>query len=121
MDIYLFYAHSFLIFTCLLCYGDCYKYVVNWGVRKSVIGNLFFTLFRYHYFKRGLVVPSSCLRSAFAFAFAPKVEARCTQNGMKKLSTTPIKLADEPQLFCPFSLPFFSSAFTSFDKIEPIL
>ena len=65
MDIYLFYAHSFLIFTCLLCYGDCYKYVVNWGVRKSVIGNLFFTLFRYHYFKRGLVVPSSCLRRAF--------------------------------------------------------
>ena len=74
MDIYLFHARSFLIFTCLLCYGDCYKYVVNWGVRKSVIGNLFS-----HYFgiiisnadssclRRAFVVPSFCLRFCLRF------------------------------------------------------
>ena len=30
------------------------------------------------------------------YAFAPKVEARRTQNGMKHPSTSPIRLSDEP-------------------------
>ena len=49
-------------------------------------------LFRYNYIKRGYTLPSSCLRRAFA----PKGEARCIQNGVKKSPSSPIHLADEP-------------------------
>ena len=34
-----------------------------------------------------------------AFAFAPKVEVRCIQDGMKQSLTTPTHLADEPVFF----------------------
>ena len=37
-------------------------------------------------------LPPLCLRSAFA----PKVEAKCIQNGMIQPSTSPISLSDEP-------------------------
>ena len=41
----------------------------------------------------GHTLPSLCLRSAFA----PKVEAKCIQKGMKPSSTLPIHLSDEPE------------------------
>ena len=39
-------------------------------------------------------LPSLCLRSAFA----PKVEAKGTQKGMKKTSTSPLRLSDDTKM-----------------------
>ena len=62
--------------------------------------------------RHAFVMPSSCLRRGFA----PKGEARCIQNGVKKSPSSPIRLSDEPVMLILtffFATPFYFRIFVN--------